>query len=240
MLQQYSTKEKGDGKPLLLLHGYLSNKESFNYQFEYLSKSRRVVAIDLPGFGFTPEPPFAYALDDYVQFVIDVIDRMCGGKTDIIAHSFGGRIAIKLAAKYPEKVDKVLLVGAAGLKPRRGIKYYIKVGTYKALKKISPKTAKRKIARFASSDYMALSPVMRESFKKIVNENLDGLLYEIKAPTLIVFGSNDDQTPLYMAKKLHKNIAESGLVVMQGCGHFCFVESPRAFSIIASEFFGAG
>ena len=146
----YSVEEKGTGKPILFLHGYLSSKESFYYQTEYLSKKFKTVAVDLPGFGKTPEPEYAYSLDDYVNFALGIIDDYCGGRADIVAHSFGGRIALKLASLYPEKVGKMLLVGCAGMKPKRGVRYYFKVLTFKTLKRISPSMARRNFKKFAS------------------------------------------------------------------------------------------
>jgi len=233
----YSVEEKGKGKPILFLHGYLSNKQSFYYQTEFLSKKFKTVAVDLPGFGKTPEPEFAYSLDDYVRFVLDVIDEHCGGRADIVAHSFGGRIALKLASLNPQKVGKMLLVGCAGMKPKRGLKYHFKVLTFKALKRISPNLARRNFKKFASPDYANLSPLMRESFKKIVNENLESCAEKITAPCLLVFGSEDRETPLYMARRLNRLITDSGLVVMDGCGHFCFTENASVFNALAVEFF---
>ena len=232
----YSSTEKGDGKPVLFLHGYLSNKESFHYQTEYLSSFARTIAVDLPGFGKTPEPPFGYALDDYADFVRGVIENRCGGRADIVAHSFGGRIALKLAALYPEKVSRLLLVGCAGMKPRRTLRFYAKKGTYRVLKKLFPRRINALKEKFFSPDYLALSPVMRESFVKIVNEHLEEYLPRIKAPTLLVFGENDGETPLYMAKRLSRGIEGSGLVIMKGCGHFCFCDQPAVFNAIAGEF----
>ena len=237
MKLSYYAEEKGEGRPILFLHGYLSDKESFKYQTEYLSRFRRTVAVDLPGFGQTPSPPYGYSLSDYVEFVLGVTEERCGGKADIIAHSFGGRIALKLAALYPDAVGKMLLVGCAGMKPVRKPSYYAKTACYKLLKKTAPRLSEKWKEKFSSPDYLSLSPVMRESFVKIVNEHLESYLPAIKAPTLLVFGSEDKETPPYMAKRLNKNIKGSGLVFFEGCGHFCFLEQPRRFNAVAEEFF---
>ena len=233
---KYSLTVKGEGEPLLMLHGYLSCKESFYYQIEALSRGRRVVAVDLPGFGGAAEPQYPFALKDYTDFVEGVILDECGGRADILAHSFGGRIALRLASQNGGLVGKMLLTGCAGLKPRRTARYYAKTLTYKALKRLAPTVAQKNISKFASSDYLKLSPLMKESFKLIVNEHLDGLLCKITVPTLLVFGRDDTETPLYMAKRLNAKIVDSGLVVMDG-GHFCFAESPAYFNAVAEEFF---
>ena len=232
----YSAEEKGEGYPVLFLHGYLSCKESFYYQTRYLSERFKTVAVDMPGFGKTPEPPFAYSLNDYADFVKRVIDERCGGRAHIVAHSFGGRVAIRLAAREKQSVNKLLLAGCAGMKPRRTLGFYAKKGTYEFLKRLFPALREKLRNRFSSRDYLALSPVMRESFVKIVNEHLDGELKNIQAPTLFVFGENDGETPLYMARRLNRGVKGSGLAVMKNCGHFCFSEQPERFNIIAEEF----
>ncbi len=232
----YSAKEKGEGRPLLMLHGYLSSKESFHFQIEYLSKFFKVVAVDLPGFGGTAQPRTAYSLDDYVSFALGVINEKCGGRADILAHSFGGRIALKLAAEHPEAVGKMLLVGCAGMKPRFKLKAFVKKKGYKLVKRLSPKLAQKKLASFASPDYLALSPTMRESFVKIVNEHLEGQLKRITAPTLVVCGSDDKETPLYMAKRIARGVPDGGLAVIDGAGHFCFCTHTAAFNAVAKEF----
>ena len=131
----------------------------------------------------------------------------------------------------------MLLVGCAGMKPKRGVRYYFKVLAFKTLKRISPSMARRNFKKFASSDYAKLSPTMRESFKKIVNENLERCAEKVSSPCLLVFGKEDRETPLYMARKLNGKIKGSGLVIMNGCGHFCFTENPFYFNALAEEFF---
>ena len=96
--------------------------------------------------------------------------------------------------------------------------------------------SKHKLQRFYSKDYLALNDIMKQSFIKIVNEHLDGYLSQIQVPTLIINGSLDKETPLYMAKKLNKNIKNSTLVVVQGAGHFCFIDKPNKFNMEVKEF----
>ncbi len=221
-----------DKKDLLFLHGYLSSKNSFSYQIPFFEKDFNVHAIDLKGFGENAGMEYPYSLDDYIREVEEYIEKNRLKKPCVIAHSFGGRIAIKLSAKK-DIFDKIVLTGSAGLKPKRTFKYRIKRLTFKALK---PFIKKQKLLRFYSKDYLALSPVMRESFKKIVNEHLDGFLDKITAKTLIVFGSLDKETPIYMAKKLNQGIEKSKLIIIEDAGHFCFIDKPFKFNVEVREF----
>lgn len=214
------------------MHGYLSNKESFNYQIDYFSRFFRVIAIDITGFGGSKPLPFAYSLDDYVNDVISVIKNLGLTKYHLIAHSFGGRIAIKLAS-VNMGIDRLILTGSAGLKPKRSLKYYFLVYGYKLLK---PFLSEKGKSKFGSSEYRALSGYNKQSYYKIINEYLDGYLNKIECKTLIIFGENDLETPKYMANKLKKGIRNSSLYFIKGAGHFCFLEKPIEFNLLANEF----
>ena len=214
------------------MHGYLSNKESFNYQIEYFSRFFRVIAIDITGFGQSKKLPFAYSLNDYVLDIVSVIKELKLESFHLIAHSFGGRIAIRLA-NLNVGVNKLVLTGSAGLKPKRSLKYYFKIYYYKLIKKFLTEKGKSK---FGSKEYRLLSGYDKESYYKIVNEYLDGEINKIKCKTLIVFGENDLETPKYMAKKLSSDIINSSLYLIKGAGHFCFLEKPSEFNVIVNEF----
>lgn len=217
----------------MFLHGYLSSGKSFYYQTRFFERDFNVYAPDLKGFGDNPDMPYPYALDDYVNEVKEFIYKKGLICPHVIAHSFGARIAIKAASEDDRIFNKLVLTGAAGLKPKTTFKKAIKRAAYKTLKRFLPK---ERLTVFFSSDYNALSPVMRESFKKIVNEHLDDRLKEIKNPTLLVFGKNDKETPIYMAKRLNAGIAGSRLIVIDGAGHFCFIDKPNKFNMEVKEF----
>lgn len=214
------------------MHGYLSNKESFNYQIEFFSRSFRVIAIDITGFGESKKLPFAYSLDDYVDDIKKVLINLGISNYYLIAHSFGGRIAIKLATSSLSP-NKLILTGSAGLKPKRTLKYRFKIAYYKLIKRFLSENAKSK---FGSVEYKNLKGFDKQSYLKIVNEYLDEYLNKIKCNTLIIFGKDDRETPIYMAKKLSEKITNSTLFLLENAGHFCFVEKAVEFNLIANEF----
>lgn len=176
---------------------------------------------------------YPYSLTDYAEEVRRYIAERGLSHPSVIAHSFGARIAVKLASEDPCAFDKIVLTGAAGLKPKRSMRFFVKRATYKALK---PLFGKKRLSKFFSSDYNALSPIMKQSFIKIVNEHTDGLLDKIKNPTLLVFGENDNETPLYMAERFLKGIKGSELVVIKDAGHFAFIDKPFRFNLEVREF----
>ena len=209
-----------------MLHGYLSCKESFNFQINFFSRFMRVIAIDMRGFGKSEEMEYPYSLDDYLLEIKEILDFLGEEKVDVIAHSFGARVAVKLANK-DKRIDKIVFTGAAGLKPRRGLKYLFRKASFFILKRF---VKREKLKFLYSEDYRNLSDVKKKSFQKIVGEYLDEEYERLVCNSMLIFGKRDKQTPLYMAKKLKKKIKKSTLVLMEDCGHFCFVEKPEIFN----------
>lgn len=149
----------------------------------------------------------------------------------VVGHSFGGRVGLRLAVNG--KCDKLVLVDSAGLKPHRKLSYYIKVYGYKLKKKLGINTD-----NCGSQDYCGLSPIMKRTFVNIVNTYQDKELASVKIPTLIIWGRTDSDTPLYMAKKYHKYITNSRLIVYSEGGHFCYLAESDRFIMNLRSFCG--
>lgn len=215
------------------MHGYLSSGKSFYNQLAFFSRDFEVFAPDLKGFGENKDMPFAYSLDDYVDEVGEYLYKNGIKRPHVVAHSFGGRITIKGVATTKLDFDKIVLTGSAGLKPKNTLKKRAKKLCFNIAKRF---VKKEKLLRFYSPDYLSLNDVMKQSFIKIVNENLDGYLSLIKNKTLIINGDLDKETPLYMAKKLNREIPNSTLKVFNGCSHFCFLDKPIKFNMEVKEF----
>lgn len=215
------------------MHGYLSSSKSFIYQTEFFKKDFNVFAFDMKGFGENQGMEYPYSLDDYIEEVKDFIKKNGLEKPHVLAHSFGGRIVLKLASLDKNIFDKIVLTGSAGLKPKRTIKYRIKKLIFNVLKLF---VKRERLKGFYSKEYNSLSPVMKESYKKIVNEHLDYATYYIENTTLIINGKLDTETPPYTAKRLNKNIKNSRLIMLDGAGHFCFIDKPYTFNMEVREF----
>ena len=223
----------GKGEDLVMLHGYLSCKESFYHQIKYLSNFYKVTAFDFRGMGKSAPLAQPWSVEDYAYHTRRLLDELGVRRPRLLAHSFGGRVAIRLLADgFP--AHSALLTGCAGVPPKRGLRYRLRVKTYRFVRKIAPRYAEKK---FGSAEYRSLSPVMKESFKKIVGEDLTPLLPRIRVPVLYVFGEKDTATPLWMARVLREKTPHSELVVMRGCTHFCFCEKWEEFNAVAREFF---
>ena len=211
----------------------MSSSQCFYKQLAYFSRDFEIFAPDLKGFGKNTNMPYPYSLDDYISEVKEYMDKNKLDNPFLIAHSFGGRIAIKGYATKTLTFKKMVLTGSAGLKPKNSIKKRVKKCCFNIAKHILPK---EKLEVFYSKDYLSLDHIMKKSFIKIVNEHLDDYLEKIDCPTLIINGQKDKQTPLYMAKKLNQNILNSTLSIYEECGHFCFLDKPNKFNMEVKEF----
>ncbi len=143
-------------------------------------------------------------------------------------------MAIRLASKYGYLIDNIILADAAGVKPRRGLKYYFKVYRHKLLNKLHISHAA------GSADYRALSGVMKQTFKNVVNEDLTPELGKITVPTLLFWGDKDRDTPIYMAKRMYRKIRGSGLVIIKGGGHYAYLDAHGVFTAVLTQFISGG
>ena len=216
-----------------MLHGYLSCKETFAAQVEYFSRFFKVTALDMLGFGQCPSLTSAFSVEDYAAWTEERLADLGVVFPNVIAHSFGVRVAVKMAKRRGQVFDKMLLTGPAGIILPRGAAYKMKVRAYRFVKKFAPRFAEK---RFGSAEYKTLSPVMRESYKKIVNEDLRDCAKEVQNKVLIVQGEDDRVTTLREAEIYLDSFPNAELKMMKG-GHFAFAENPVLFNLIAEEFF---
>lgn len=232
-----------DGAPIILMHGWGCRLETLASIRSVLADKMHVYNIDLPGHGKSDEPPAIWGVEEYTQLVEKFIKMLGIDNPILLGHSFGGRISILLSSR--NRVKKVLLVDAAGIKPHRSMKYYYKVYTYKAFKHLvylfaSKKRGEKILEKYrsksGSADYAAASPTMRGILSKCVNEDLKHVMPDIKAPTLLIWGENDTATPLSDAKTMEQLIPDAGLVSFPGCGHYSFLDNPRGFRAVIKEF----
>ena len=235
---------QGSGDPIFLLHGWGCTGEIFKHIAQVLSAAYTTYSFDFPGFGASQEPTAVWGVEEYTRMVEQFAKTHGIERPALMGHSFGGRVSIVYASR--NAVSRVVLVDAAGIKPKRPLKYYWKVYTFKTLKWLCntflPKAKAQAIIDkrrrgAGSSDYNNASPMMRAILSKVVNEDLKHLMPAIKAPTLLFWGNQDTATPLSDAKTMEKLIPDAGLVVAHGTGHFSFLENPGLFTAVIKNFF---
>ena len=216
-----------------------------------ISTYAKVYCLDMPGFGESQEPNISWNLDDYITFVINFIKEQNIKELDLIGHSNGGRIIIKLMSKQnlDFKVNKIILIGSAGIVHKKTLTQQIKIKTYKfckkvvelkPIKKFFPNLVSKIKNSFGSEDYRKASPIMRQNLVKLVNEDLKQYLPNIKVPTLLIWGENDTATPIGDAQIMEKLIPDAGLVKIENCSHYVFLERAPYVNLIISTFLNGG
>ncbi len=239
--------EEGSGPALLLLHGWGSSCAAWRGIMAELCGKYRVIAPDLPGFGESDLPPEAWDVERYAAFTLHFMQAVGALNPILIGHSFGGRVIVKLAGTGRVSPEKIVLIDAAGVRPKQSAKTKLRVRTFKLVKgalslpgirKYSGNLLASARAHFGSADYNSAPEVLRQTLVRVVNEDLTCHMPQIKAPTLLIYGENDTATPVEDAKKIEALIPDAGLCVIQGAGHFSFIDRPYEVYAILHSFLG--
>ena len=213
-----------------MLHGWGVSSLSFKEVADKLSTKYRVITIDLLGFGMSDEPLEPLSLDDYVDSVYSLLSHLEIDYPILLGHSFGGRIAIKYANLYP--VSSLILVSSAGIK-RRSFKTKWKIYKYK-LKKFFLKIFKKHklqelYASSGSEDYKNATPVMKKTMSNIIEIDLKDEIGKLNNKVLLLWGFNDNTTPLMDGVYMNNNIKDSRLIIFYRSGHFPYLDEPDKF-----------
>ena len=235
----------GDRGPcVLFLHGWGCSIRHFEPIMQAMADGYRLYAIDFPAHGQSGRPPVPWGVDDFARLTEAFIQERGIAPCDIVAHSFGGRVTIMLSAEDNALFDKLIMIDAAGVRPRRTIKYYVKTWAYKLAKKLARIGFIDRVFRMSerqknagSADYRALkTDVMRKTFVNVVNQDLTPLLGGIKNDTLLIWGDKDTATPLEYAKLMEKKMPNAGLAVLEGAGHFSYAEKYPQFCAVMKAY----
>lgn len=244
----YEISGHGERK-VVLLHGWGCSEKLMAGISDALTPDMTVLRVDFPAHGESGFPPRPWGVPDFAANLLELLMKLDFLPCSVIAHSFGGRVAIELAADHPERFEKLILTGAAGIRPKLSSEKSKKSQRYQRLKKLvgvakkthlfgslPDKWQENLVQKYGSRDYAALSPEMRKTFVKVVGYDQSALLSHIKNPTLLIWGDRDAETPLWMGQQMEKEIADSGLVVLEGGTHFAYLEQAARFQTIVCQF----
>jgi pimeloyl-ACP methyl ester carboxylesterase len=227
----------GEEPPAVLaLHGWRRTHEDFVAVLGPTSPGGALdaVAPDLPGFGATPAPDRGWGSEEYAASLIPLLEhhRPDARPVVVLGHSFGGRVAVTLAARRPDLVAGVVLSGAPVLPlpggPRRSPKRYRAVRGLRRAGLVPESVLERARQRFGSEDYRAATGVMREIMVRLVSERYDEHLAALSGPVELVWGDDDPAAPLAIAEGLTDVVAGAHLVVCPGAGHLTPLTAPAA------------
>lgn len=231
----------------VILQGWGTKYEYYEKIAALLRNKFKVVQFDFPGFGGSDEPPVPWGVDDYTDFFDKLMEKLSIKEAILLGHSYGGRVIIKYANREKRNlsIKKIILMDAAGIMPKKTFKQKFNIRKYKIMKAVF----KPKIMYFlfpeiiddwrdrqGSADYKNASEIMRACLVKAVNEDLTALLPGIKEETLIIWGEDDDSTPVSDAYLMDKMIPDSGLAIIKNAGHFSYIDQPQIFTEILSNY----
>lgn len=227
----------GEGKDIILLHGWGQNIEMMRPIGDNLAGDFRITIIDFPGFGESEEPSEAWNISDYSNMLELLVKELKIKKPIVMGHSFGGRVAIRYSANNP--IEKLVLFGSPCVRLQQ--KQPLKV---RILKKLKTLPGMDKFGEFmkkyiGSRDYKAASPMMRQILVNTVNEDLSAYASQIEEPTLLIWGDNDTEAPIEEAKMLEKIMPDAALIVLPGT-HYAYLENLGQVINILYSFLNGG
>lgn len=227
----------GEGKPLFLLHGWGSSSDSWvKVQQMLAEKGFQVIVPDLPGFGKTPAPSTVWGVGEYANFVNQFAEQLGLEKFVLAGHSFGGQTAIQFAVDHPEKIEKLVLIAAAGVRRTPGVFKKLVMAVAKLvsfLLYLVPFEDLRNNIRSAlymlirRPGYLKAQGIMKEVFKEVITQDLTAKFFQIKAPTLLIWGDKDEMTPIQDAYLTQELISNSKLEIIPGAKHALNFQAPE-------------
>ena len=224
---------KENSQTIVYLHGWGQNIQMMKPVADPFQDKFDIVILDLPGYGQSSEPKYAWTVYDYVEFLKEFLEKLKIKKPILVGHSFGGKISLLYASKY--EVEKLVLFGSPFKKEIE--KLSLKTKILKQAKKIPLINRFSEIAKrhIGSTDYRSASAIMREILVSTVNLDITYDVKKITCPTLIVWGDLDAAVPLEDAYTLEGLIKDAAVIVYEGCTHYAYLENlGQTISIIGS------
>lgn len=213
-------------------HGWGHTHKNLLPLAQAMRRTARSVLIDFPGFGASPLPPGAWDTADYADAVAEWLAGLAPARRIWIAHSFGCRVGLQLAARHPERLAGLFLIAAAGLPPRRSPWARLRVAarrwTFRLARQFTREGPARDRLRdrFGSADYRAAGE-LRPILVKAVTEDLSAAARAVRCPSVLVVGDRDRETPPELATRLHRMMPQSRLVVLRGFDHWSILTDGR-------------
>ncbi|MEE0014192.1 MAG: alpha/beta hydrolase [Bacilli bacterium] len=212
----------GEGKDVLLLHGWGQNIQMMKPIGDNLCSNHRITIIDFPGFGESDEPSTPWTIDDYSLLIENLVKALNIRKPIVMGHSFGGRVAIHFSANNP--IEKLVLFGSPCIRENKKLPLSTRI-----LKKLKTLPGMDKLGEemkkyIGSRDYKAASPIMRQTLVNVINEDLSSYARKIEEPTLLIWGEADTEAPVDDARELEKIMTDAALIILPGT-HYAYLEN---------------
>ncbi len=246
--------DTGGKDAVLLVHGLGGSIESWKSNIDELAKDLRVIALDLPGFGYSDKPEMNYTIKFYWNFVSKFIEELNLAPVAVVGSSLGGHVAAEVAINRPDLVSKLVLISTPGALPRSfkgtpALKRYMKVIHARSMEQVRKALVavdnKPVDDAYAEAVYQRLAmPGAKEAFMSALRgsaqaRRLDKLLNKIKAPTLVFWGKEDIMIPVKFVEPFVK-MKGSRVVLLENCGHRAHADKPAVVNRMLVDFVKEG
>lgn len=239
----------GAGPPVVMVHGWGANVELLQPLALRLSRlGHQCHMFDLPGFGESAEPPWPWTIFDYANHVIAYMDKHELACARYFGHSLGGRIGLILGARHADRIEKMALSNSAGLKVASPLPAQLRLRMYQHIRDglrnlgagaLSERLRHSYNQRYGSQDYLSASPVMRQTLVNVVNQDLLAYAENVAVPTILIWGGQDRDTPLWMGEALERAIPDAALITREAAGHYAYLDYPDDAAAIMHALFRA-
>lgn len=247
---EISYRIEGEGKNrVLILHGWGCDMKMMQPVADALKNDHQILLVDFPGHGESGRPPEPWGVPEYADCLLCLLNRLSFSPCAVIAHSFGCRVVTWIESGQPGTFSKIIFTGAAGIRPKATKESLKRTARFKKLKHCCENARKIPFLRHAaagweeklrqkygSRDYNALDEEMRKTFVKVISLDMTERYSRFKASTLLIWGDEDQETPLWMAHEMEKRIPDAGLVIFEGGTHFAYLEQISRFNTICRQF----
>lgn len=221
----------GDGDPLFFIHGLSGSSHWWKYNIPELADRYQMFLIDLPGFGNMRSLLRKMSLNEIDDWVIKFMDALGIKRAHFIGHSMGGYVCIQIAANHPHRVKRLVLVSSVGVSTGRNVITSL-FPLLNAFRYITPD-----FLPVLMVDALRAGPLTLFLFaQEILSANTEELLRKIKAPTLLVWGTNDTLIPVKYADVFKREIEHSSLIKLRGSGHVPMFDRPKEFNEVVCKF----
>lgn len=246
--------DKGQGRPLILLHGLGANVGRWSDTINALAVDYRVLAYDLPGFGKSEKRNQAYTIPLFLRSLEEFIDRLQLKSPVLIGHSMGGAVVLEYLLKHPERTPRAVVVSPAGVRHSHSIMGRL-LGAILIRAPFSQRVVPRALGRCAvqrtepildmvfqashaeqDPTWTQLRRVVRSSTRSLLAYSVQHRLHEIKTPLLVVWGEEDTLQAPHLALVMHREIPLARIAMMPECGHYPMLEKPDEFNHVVKDF----
>ncbi len=245
----YETAGPEGAQRVVLLHGWGCHSGMMKPVADALASDHQVLMIDFPGHGKSSRPPAPWGVPEFAGCLRELLAQLNFSPCAVVAHSFGCRVAAFLAAEDQTLFTRLVLTGAAGLKApvseearkrsekfKKEKEFAERIGRIPGLSRWSEKKAEQLRQKYGSADYKALDEEMRKTFVRVIQQDLREFYPRIAQPVLLIWGENDQETPLWMGQEMEKLIPDAGLVLFENGSHFAYLEQIARFNTILKSF----